>query len=372
MKTIYYEPAGRVHSSQYELINNPPGGYKFVTKKPGPLVRSNFVFDKVRLQVLDRLMPLNLTKARLDSLLSMPKADMIFAYNHVVFRKVPWVVLVEWANILVGRDLRFFPKYRNKIVEALSSEYCRGIIVWTEMAKESILLNYDAEGFEDKIYTIPHAIKSTGYARNYNRGSVNLLFVGSSNTPEDFDAKGAVDVIEAFKILKARHKNLRLVIRAKAPKNMQATDGLTVIDHIIPREELERLFKEADIFVLPSHFAQEMVIVEAMKYGLPIVTSWIGSSCGEYVENNINGLVLPQNGTKYFTDDLMLISETIDRHNLIKSAHNDLEPLVKVLEQLIKSPELRERLGRSAKVEVDWGRFSIRHRNELLKEVLES
>ncbi len=370
-KVVYYEPAGRIHSSQWELIDNPPEGYKFVTKKISPIVNNDFIFDKVRLQILDRLMPLNLVKAKLDSLLRMPKADIIFAYNHVVFRKMPWVVLVEWANILAGRDLRFFPRYKDRIERMLSSEYCRGIVTWTSRAKESMLRSYNTKGFEDKIRVIPHAVRRTEYVRNYKRNSLNLLFVGSINTPEDFNAKGAADAIEAFRILRAKYKDLKLTIRARTPK-IESTDGLTIISRILPKPELRRLFEDADIFVLPSHYAQETVIIEAMSYGLPVITSWMNSSWGEYVKNGSTGIVLPKpDGMEYFTDDMMLISETIYRHKLVRHAYNDLGMLVSSLEGLIENPSLRERLGRNAKAEVDEGRFSIEYRDKLLKEVLE-
>jgi len=371
-KIVYYEPAGRIHSGQWDLINNPPEGYEFVTKKISPIVNNNFIFDKLRLQLLDRLMPLNLAKAKLDSLLSMPEADMIYAYNHVVFRKIPWVVHCEWAHILVGRDLRFFPRYKERVEELLSSSYCKGIITLSTLARESILRNYDTTNFINKIEIIPTTVKHTNYNRNYNRDSVNLLFVGSINTPEDFNAKGAADVIKAFGILKTEHKSLKLTVRAKAPKNIDGIPGLTIIDHIISKYELQQLFRDADIFVHPAHLPTGMAIIEAMSYGLPIVTSWMGSACGEYVKDGINGLVLSKNDVSYFTDNLMLTSETIHRHKLFKHATNDLDSLVSALEQLITNPNLRKRLGRNAKAEVDVGRFSIEHRNKLLKEMFDA
>ena len=102
------------------------------------------------------------------------------------------------------------------------------------------------------------------------------------------------------------------------------------------------------------------------------MTSWIGSNCGEYVEDGINGLVLPKNNVPYFMDNLILTSETIYRHKLVRLAHNDLEPLIETLTRLIESPKIRERLGRNAKAEVDIGRFSIGYRNALLKEMFDA
>ena len=376
-KVIYYEPAGRIHSAHRELIKNPPEGYRFITGRGflDGIVNNNLIFDKIRLQYLDRLMPLNYIKAKFDSLKKLPpEVDMIFAYNHLVFRKIPWIIHCEWAHIPIGRDLRFFPRYKKRVEEVLSLSYCKGIRTLTAMAKESILRNYDTTGFEDKIKVVPIAIKSVDYNRDYNRDNVNLLFVGSVNSPVDFDEKGAGDVIKVFRLLREEYKDLTLTMRARIPKNLHIEDvpGLTLINHILSKQELSQLFKDADIFVFPTHLAQNYVVVEAMSYGLPIVTSWIGSNCGEYIEDGITGFVLPQNNVSYFMDNLILTSETIYRHKLVELAHNDLEPLIETLTRLIESSELRERLGRNAKAEVDIGRFSIGYRNALLKEMFDA
>lgn len=375
MKRIYYEPAGRIHSSQWELINNPPEGYEFVTKKTGGLVGNDFVFDKLRLQYLDRIMPLNYIKARLDSKLGMPEADMIFAYNHLVFREIPWVVLVEWANVLIGRDLRFMSRYKKAVERSLLSANCKGVITWSSVARDSILVNYDIPA--EKVIVIPHAVSSRKFSRGYNRSKIRLLFVGSANTPEDFDAKGAREVIMAFKVLRAKYKGLKLTVRARVPKGYQfdGIDGLEVIGSILTRGELDSLFMDADIFVLPSHLCQEMVLVEAMSYGLPVITSWIGSTCGEYVKDSITGCVLQRRQTMpYFMENLILTSETIYRHKFVESAQGDsntVDELVATIGRLIEDHDLRERLGKNAKDEVDSGQFSIGHRNGLLLEVLD-
>ena len=374
MKTIYYEPAGRIHSSQWELINNPPEGYKFVTKKPNSIVGNDFIFDKLRLQYLDRMMPLNYIKAKLDSKLGIPKADMTFAYNHLVFRDIPWVVLVEWANILVGRDLRFMPRYKKAVESALMSDNCRGILTWSLVARESMLVNYDIP--TDKVTVVPHALRSRAFDRSYNHSDIRLLFVGSTNTPEDFDAKGAMDVVEAFKALRAKYKGLKLTVRARIPKRhkLDGIDGLDIIESVLTKGELDSLFMDADIFVLPSHFCQEMVLVEAMSFGLPIVTSWIGSTCGEYVKDGITGFVLQRRqNMPYFIENMLLTSETIYRQKYIQSAQGDsntIDELVSTIGRLIEDSALRERVGRNAKEEVDSGRFSIEHRDKLLEGIL--
>jgi len=373
MKTIYYEPAGRIHSTQWELINHPPTGYKFVTKPPSAIVRNDFIFDKLRLQLLDQVIPLNYAKAKLDSRLEIPEADIIFAYNHLVFRDIPWIGLVEWAHILVGRDTKFLNRYRDSVSRTLRSANCKGIITWSDVARRSVLLNYDVP--PEKVTIIHHAVQPVKIDRDYNRDKIHLLFVGSANTPEDWDAKGARDVIAAFEALRHRYDDLYLTIRARIPKGWyHPVKGLQVIDKVLPKRDLDALFRKADIFVLPSHLCQEMVLVEAMSYGLPVITSWIGSTCGEYVDHGRTGMVLSVRALPYFTGNDILASETIERPRLIRSAQKRsavVEELSNTIERLVKDWQLRKRLGEAAKAEVDSGMFSVGNRDRLLTKVLE-
>lgn len=57
--------------------------------------------------------------------------------------------------------------------------------------------------------------------------------------------------------------------------------------------ELDRKFRDADIFVLPSLWeGYGIVLIEAMKYGLPIIASNVGA-ISEIVTDNVNGLLVP-------------------------------------------------------------------------------
>jgi glycosyltransferase involved in cell wall biosynthesis len=370
-KVIYYSPAGRVQNSERELINYPPEGYKFQVAKVNPLAKSNFVFDKIRLRFLDRLMPLNLVKSGMEN--NIPNdVDLIYSYNHVIHSHINWVVNVEWSHILVGRDTRYFNKYKSNIEEALSSNWCKGILTWTQKAKDSIALCYDTRYFRDKIKVIPPTAHPKDYNRSYYKGGkLKILFIGSIDTPEDFYAKGGVEVIQSFKILKENGYDVELTIRANAPKELELS-GIRVIRNILPKNEFEELFKQADVFVLPSHYAQEMVVLEAMSWGLPVIASEI-ATFGEYITECHDGLVLKTLPKLEYIQNNYLISETTDRFKLleqIKSCNKDgvVNEIVLVIENFIKNPEYVEQLGRSAKKSSD-NKFKIR--NQMFKEVFD-
>ncbi len=384
-KKIYFEPAGRIHSSQYELINYPPDGYQFVTSKTlldERIVGSDLMFHKLRLLVLDRLMPLNLAKAWLDTFLrKIPEdVDLIYAYNHPVFRKKPWIVNVEWANILVGRDMRHFNRCKKSVERLLASDYCKKILTWTEVAKKSILLNFSCADFEHKIEVIPPAVHSKDFVKDYGQDKVRLLFIGSVNDPTDFEIKGGNEALQAFTILNRKYDNLEFVVRAKLPgyirSKYEGLSNLKVVDEILSSQLLEQEFKQADIFIFPSHLLHNTVVIEAMSYELPVVTTEIGASSGEYVEDGVTGFVVASpERVPYFLGNFILTSETIHRSRLIKATRS-VEPrvvneLAAKTSLLIENPDLRKKMGKAARWEVDHGRFSIGKRNERLKRIFD-
>jgi len=260
---------------------------------------------------------------------------------------------------------------------ALASEYCRGIITWTGVAKKSILLNYDCAGFEDKIKVIPPAFCSKNYNRDYDRGRVRLLFVGSPDDPEDFVMKGGREVLAVFYKLLAKYKDIELVIRANVPdeikKSIPPASNIKVIGDRLPQGAMAKLFEDADIYFHPSYKLQNTSILEAMSYGLPVVTTDIGSSCGEYVVEGSTGFIV-KNPRKvpFFIDNYILTSETIHRGRLVTDVDRRVvNDLVERVGALVESPLMREMMGKAGKWEIDYGRFSIRRRNLLLKKVFD-
>lgn len=384
-KIVYYEPSGRIHPSQWDLINYPPDGYKFIVQgnRIGEAVVGNtFVFDKLRLQVLDRLMPLNLFKSKIDDIINrVPDGtSLLYLYNHTTLRKIPWVVNIEWAHILVGRDLSYFGLNKSVIEKRLASDYCRAILTWTETAKRSILLNYDCTEFKHKMRVVLPATHSADYDRDYNRGRVRLLFVGALRDPMSFDAKGGWETVQVFLKLCGQYPDLELTLRTLVPEyvrtRLSGMRNVRILSEVLSLEEMEDEFCNADIFIAPSHKFQNMAVLDAMRWGLPTVTTDIGSSSEEFITNEETGLVVSSpKEMPYITDNFILTSETTQYGKLIKAIrrhrHKTVDALARATGYLIEHPEMREKLGMTAKREVDDGRFSLTRRNDVLKEIFD-
>ena len=386
-KKIYFEPAGRIHSSQWNLINYPPEGYEFIVDKSKSILLNDFFLFKTR-RLWEWLTPLNLTKARFQGYFEkIPEdIDLIYAYNHPVFRKKPWVVSVEWAHVLIGRDIRHFKRFKHIIEKLLASDYCKGILVWTEWAKKSVLLNFDCTDFEHKIEIVPQAVPAKHFVKDYNKEKIKLLFVGSVNVPAGFDAKGGKEVLEAFTILNQKYRNLELVIRDRIPSHVKhkydrvlSLPNVKIIQEIQSWEALEKEFINADIFLYPTHELHNTVILDAMSYELPVITTQIGST--GRIENKVEGFIIKNSErVPYFwnKDDLNLITsgDTPQRHEFQKAIQNYVDPKVveEIVEKtsiLIENSELRRKMGKAARWEIERGRHSIEKRNEKLKKIFE-
>jgi len=118
--------------------------------------------------------------------------------------------------------------------------------------------------------------------------------------------------------------------------------GENVIFHgFTPQEELDELYRQADIFALPS-FAEGVpgVLMEAMAMEIPCVSTWI-TGIPELVRNGIDGLLV---------------------------APSDVEAFAGAIRQLIRDPELRLQIGKAGRIQV-LSKFSLPTNSGMLAEV---
>ncbi len=125
-----------------------------------------------------------------------------------------------------------------------------------------------------------------GDLENDDYRNKRILFVGA-----DWERKGGPDLLQAFAIVLKEVPDAQLVIVGVSPDtNIQ---NCTVVGRI-PAEELPRYFKQASIFCLPTHLEPfGVVVIEAMTYKLPVVTTRIGAFTERVEEGKSGFLVEP-------------------------------------------------------------------------------
>ena len=121
-------------------------------------------------------------------------------------------------------------------------------------------------------------------------------------------------LIQAFKDV-SKKKDAKLWIVGDGPllstlNTLIKKEGLE--DRIVmwpEQENIGKFYKSANAFVLSSN--QEgwgMVVIEAASHGLPIIMTDVGCA-GEFIKNNVNGVVIPVNDKKALVKSMTTIME---------------------------------------------------------------
>jgi glycosyltransferase involved in cell wall biosynthesis len=303
--------------------------------------------------------------------------DLIWAIAHLVLRREPWILDLppEAPGVLVGPEWDF-PRYKGIVKRIVTSKFCRRIITSTETGKDALVQSLDNnEELERKVEVVYAAVAKKEFRKNYHDTTCRLLFVNSANLPGQFDIKGGKEALEAFKLLRQRYRNVELVVRSAIPHHIRqqydGMPGLTFIEETLSWARLENEFLAADIFLLPAHFTPLEVFLDAMSYELPVVTTDVWGN-RELIEDGRTGFLVPKSSLALdFLPDAPW-GHSWDFDEVLKQVDPKMvDILAQKIAVLIENPELRHRMGRAGRIEVEEGRFSISRRNGVLKRILD-
>lgn len=383
MRRIYLDIAGKTHSLYTSLINYPPYGYEFVTES-GSWDRTSKYISNIDLayyfqkNVGSKLVPMNLTKAYFDRFKKLPEnTNLIYSSGHLVFRKEPWVVDLEFITHLSGYNYGHFRRYKSIIERSLKSENCKRIMPWTDAGKETIFRTINDDAILDKVETVNLAVGAKKFVKRHNNDKITILFVGSINIPKDFDIKGGKEVLEAFAQLNKKYDNIDLTIRSFVPEHTKQKykniNNIHIIDEIIPWDALEKEFQSADIFLFPSHHTPGLAILDAMSYELPVITTDVWANPEMVKDGETGFLVNKSKKIDYYIENFIPNWSSPKSLQIIKNII-DPEVVNEIVEKasiLIEDENLREKMGKAGRREIENGIFSIKKRNEKLKEIFD-
>lgn len=159
---------------------------------------------------------------------------------------------------------------------------------------------------DDAIFAVPRATRD-------EKEVVDILFL--SRLAEN---KGAVEAIKAFALLKERVPHVALTVAGDGPEKEKAVavveqlelDGVRFLGHVQGPAKQEA-FLQADIYFFPTSYDEGLptTVVEAMAYGLPVITRSVGG-LRDFFQDPSMGFITAESDPREFA--AMLERLTVD------------------------------------------------------------
>lgn len=305
------------------------------------------------------------------------------------FNQNPWVIEIEDPITLFlpfirngdtsDLDLRRSP-YLPIVRTLLESDACKGILTHMRSTASLIPTLFDSEVIRGKVVYAPMGVHPPcRWQQHEPQGDdepIHLLFINSwSQWPGNFFLRGGVDVLEAFAILRERYPQLRLTIRSALPPladhyhRIIADGGIRIVNCFLSSREMADLLADSHIFLLPAARIHIVSLLQAMAYGLAVVAS-DGWGIEEYLDHERNGLIVRgrYGKTSWADEEAGLLRE--DYEPMYTPDPDVVEGLVQAISRLVEDRELRARLGRTARADVET-RYTMQRWNLGLKDAFD-
>lgn len=247
----------------------------------------------------------------------------ILAVIAFLFRK-PVVMHAHGAEFHLNYSQ--LPQWVQQLVSQIFRR-CYGLIVLSNSWKDFYVQNLGLN--PQQVFVLPNPTElPLEIPQRQNVNKVTLLFCGRVG-----QRKGTFDLIKAFANLPAEEKNCaKLMIAGDGDieQGRNLVESLNIAEHItflgwVNSEQRDKLLARADVFILPSYNeGLPMAILEAMSWGLPVITTPVGG-IPELVIPNENGLLVTP---------------------------GDIQQLSAAMQSLIINEQLRLTLGRTARKSV--------------------
>lgn len=225
------------------------------------------------------------------------------------YRKIPFIYMTRWRGVKLVNHIHgaefdeFYTHASEKKKKLIKKVYdkCDVLVVLSEEWKERISNIIS----EDKIYVIENYC----HIPKLNEGvrKKQILFLG-----EIGERKGCFDIPEIYKRIVDVVGNIPLIMagvgEVECVKDMLKERG--ILENVsfpgwIRGEEKERLLQESKYFLFPSYNeGMPMAVLEAMAYGMGIVTSNVGG-IPKLIENGVSGYICTPGDIDDISEKLM-------------------------------------------------------------------
>jgi glycosyltransferase involved in cell wall biosynthesis len=228
-------------------------------------------------------------------------------------------------------------------IECEHDVYQNATIVFTMSTNMSHSVALDYGVSPDKVvcvYSGPNIEVGTTKTTARDDTKIDILFVGV-----DWQRKGGDLLVSAFSKLQNDYPSIGITIVGCVPPGAGEFDRRIVVKGRVPIGEVSRYFETADIFCMPTRLEPfGIVFIEAMAYGLPIISTRVGA-LPDLVEDHVNGILVDS---------------------------EDVDSLAAALQKLIDNPKLRRDMGRSGRQryvdQFNWTKVYSNIRDRIIKQ----
>jgi len=315
------------------LLQNPPNGirYKYYMDE---ILKGRIKLNRIPTRALNSLKRVKILPP--DTSIQFITLRRVYDLIHVhatpvkIFgrKKTPLIMSATSSNYVLLKDylgwpeqkiLKYYKRCRT-IYKAIGiqdrllnpKDICK-LIVFSNYAK-NIYLKFGVD--KNDIEVIPYGVHIPPFISRSNSEEIRFLFIGI-----DFYRKGGPILLEAFENLEKVYPNIRLDLVTNLPEKIKIkNDKICYIPANISREQVNTLYLKDHVFVLPT-LAEGfgMVIVEAMAFGLPVITTNI-SAIPEIFKDEKSGFLVPPNNLKVLEERMRFLIE--DKNLRIKMGKN--------------------------------------------------
>jgi len=248
------------------------------------------------------------TQIGLASEMMKNRPDILFVPSYAV----PQIHPAKTVVTIHGLEYKHFPECYSvrerlflELNTKLSIKWSSKIIVPSESTKKDLIKFYGVD--VEKIKVVYHGIWSQKFIKSkvhkVKNNKFNILFIGRLEK-----RKNLVNLIKAFEIFKKSYKNppnplfqrgnrtpplvkgaggIKLTLAGKAGFGFEKIKTTIqkaqfkkdiVLKNYISEEEKDELYKNTDLFILPSFYEGfGLPVLEAMNYGVPVICSNVSS-----------------------------------------------------------------------------------------------
>ena len=339
----------------------------------------NLIFNYIpyfpKFDVFNILVPFGfLSSFRLNQLIKNKMIDLIHTHDYDAFfaikrnNKIPLVTTLHVDKRaqyqMIGRE---GVSYKASIIENFGHPLnqmiwrkSNAIICISRQTMKRLIHIYKIP--KSKIYYIPNGVNVKKFNPKTNSSNLKSSLKIEQNYPiilligRIYVVKGIKEIISAISGIKKTYpKLLLLMIGGVKDKKYFAEVTALVKKHnltenvrfigSVPHSLMPKIYKTADIFILPS-YAEGMpkVVLEAMASQLCVITTAVEGNI-DLIENNVNGLLIKPKSVQEISKSLIKVIEdnklrekfalnawkTAQQHDWLKIAKNIQEVYKKVL-----------------------------------------